>query len=59
MPTDPVAHRFVTRALLVDGASAVIASDNVPVALLTVTITAMVAAINSDDLQLIEESDSQ
>jgi hypothetical protein len=59
MPTDPVAHWFVTRAMLVVGASAVIASDNVPVALLTVTITAKVAEVNSDVLHLIAEFESQ
>jgi len=58
MPTDPVAQRFVRRCVLPDGVSAVIASDKVPVALLTVTMTARLADINSDGLQLIAEFDS-
>jgi hypothetical protein len=58
MPTDPVAQRFVRGVLLVNGTSAVIASDKVPVALLTVTMTARLADINSDGLQLIAEFDS-
>ncbi len=59
MPTDPVAHWFVTRVVLDNGRSDDITFDKVPVALLTVTITAKVAEVNSDGLQLIAEFDSQ
>ena len=58
MPTDPVAQWFVTGVLLVSGTSDDIASDKVPVARLTVTITARLADIKSDGLQLIAEFDS-
>ena len=58
MPTDPVTQWFVTRGVLVNGTSDDITFDNVPVARLTVTITARLDDINSDGLQLIAEFDS-